>query len=56
MYDRSCYVVNAMTDIADRTTGAPRRKRADGSWIETPARPTDLVAADDVVFIRESIF
>jgi AcrR family transcriptional regulator len=30
MYDRSCYVVNAMTDIADRTTGAPRRKRADG--------------------------
>ena len=30
MYDRSCYVVNAMTDIADRTTGSPRRKRADG--------------------------
>ena len=30
MYDRSCYVVNAMTDIADRTTAAPRRKRADG--------------------------
>src|ERR1700749_1083077 len=30
MYDRSCYVVNAMTDTADRTTGAPRRKRADG--------------------------
>jgi AcrR family transcriptional regulator len=30
MYDRSCYVVNAMTDTADRTTGSPRRKRADG--------------------------
>jgi polysaccharide export outer membrane protein len=33
-----------------------RRKRADGTWIEKPAGPTDLVAADDVVFIRESIF
>jgi polysaccharide export outer membrane protein len=33
-----------------------RRKRTDGTWIETPARPTDLVGADDVVFIRESIF
>src|SRR5580704_14870824 len=30
MYDRSCYVVNAMTDIAGRTTGSPRRTRADG--------------------------
>jgi polysaccharide export outer membrane protein len=33
-----------------------RRKRTDGTWIEMPARPTDLVSADDVVFIRESIF
>jgi polysaccharide export outer membrane protein len=33
-----------------------RRKRADGTWIEMPARPTDVVAADDVVYIRESIF
>jgi polysaccharide export outer membrane protein len=33
-----------------------RRKRADGTWIEMPARPTDIVAADDVVFIRESLF
>lgn len=33
-----------------------RRKRADGTWLEMPARPTDIVAADDVVFIRESIF
>src|SRR5580693_1639593 len=30
MYDRSCYVVNAMTDIAGRTTGSQRRTRADG--------------------------
>src|SRR5260370_42280649 len=30
MYDRSCYVVNAMTDIAGRTTGSQRRIRADG--------------------------
>ena len=33
-----------------------RRKRGDGTWVEVPARPTDRVAADDVVFIRESIF
>src|SRR4051812_23179211 len=33
-----------------------RRKLADGSWIEVPARPTDVVAADDVVYIRESLF
>ena len=33
-----------------------RHKRADGTWIEVPARPTDLVGADDVVFIRESLF
>ena len=33
-----------------------RRKRPDGTWIEIPARPTDVIAADDVVFIRESVF
>jgi len=33
-----------------------RRKQANGTWIEMPARPTDLVGADDVVYIRESIF
>lgn len=33
-----------------------RRKRADGTWIEMPAGPTDTVSADDVVYIRESIF
>lgn len=33
-----------------------RRKRADGTWVELPARPTDVVAADDVVYIRDSIF
>ena len=30
MYDRSCYVVNTMTDIAGRTPGSQRRLRADG--------------------------
>lgn len=33
-----------------------RRKKSDGSWTEQPARPTDLVGADDVVYIKESIF
>jgi polysaccharide export outer membrane protein len=33
-----------------------RRKRADGTWIEMRAGPTDIVAADDVVYVRESIF
>src|SRR5215470_18168944 len=30
MYERSCYVVNTMTDIAGRAPGSQRRKRADG--------------------------
>ena len=33
-----------------------RRKAAAGSWTETPARPTDLLSADDVIYIRESLF
>jgi polysaccharide export outer membrane protein len=33
-----------------------RRKQSDGTWTEQPARPTDLVGADDVVYIKESIF
>ena len=33
-----------------------RRKTANGGWSEGPARPTDAVGADDVIYIRESIF
>jgi polysaccharide export outer membrane protein len=33
-----------------------RRKGAGGAWTETPARPWDPVAADDVIYIRESMF
>ena len=33
-----------------------RRKNAGGGWSEAPARPTDAVAADDVIYIRESLF
>ena len=33
-----------------------RRKAPGGSWSETPARPTDPVNADDVIFVRESLF
>jgi len=33
-----------------------RRKNPAGGWTEAQARPTDPVAADDVIFIRESIF
>lgn len=33
-----------------------RRRAADGKLNETPARPEDLVAADDVVYVRESLF
>jgi len=33
-----------------------RRRGADGQWKEAAARPTDPVAADDVIYIRESLF
>jgi polysaccharide export outer membrane protein len=33
-----------------------RRKNHGGGWTEVPARPTDAVAADDVIYIRESLF
>jgi polysaccharide export outer membrane protein len=33
-----------------------RRKAPAGGWSETLARPTDLVTADDVIYIRESLF
>ena len=33
-----------------------RRKNPGGGWTEAPARPTDAVGADDVIYIRESIF
>jgi polysaccharide biosynthesis/export protein len=33
-----------------------RRKATAGGWSETLARPTDLVTADDVIYIRESLF
>ena len=33
-----------------------RRKEADGSWKETSAEPLDVVSADDVIYVRESIF
>lgn len=33
-----------------------RRKNPGGGWSEAPARPTDAVAADDVIYIRESLF
>ena len=33
-----------------------RRKQPGGGWTEAPARPTDPVAADDVIYIRESLF
>ncbi|HUQ76742.1 MAG TPA: polysaccharide export protein EpsE [Burkholderiales bacterium] len=33
-----------------------RRKTNEGGWTERPASPVDPVTADDVIFIRESIF
>ena len=33
-----------------------RRKMPAGGWHESSARPTDLVGADDVIYIRESLF
>jgi polysaccharide export outer membrane protein len=33
-----------------------RRRAADGKMVEKHARPEDLIAADDVIFVRESIF
>ena len=35
---------------------AKLRRKAPGGWTEMPARPTDPVTADDVIYIRESLF
>jgi len=33
-----------------------RRRGADGAWKETTAKPLDPVSADDVIYVRESLF
>jgi len=33
-----------------------RRRAADGKMVEKSAKPEDLIAADDVIYVRESIF
>ena len=49
-------VAGGVTPRGSERLAKLRRKQSNGSWIEMPARPTDVVAADDVVYIRESIF
>jgi polysaccharide export outer membrane protein len=49
-------LAGGVTPRGSEKTAKLRRKRADGTWVELSARPTDVVAADDVVYIRESIF
>jgi polysaccharide export outer membrane protein len=33
-----------------------RRRGSDGEWTETPAKQIDPVSADDVIYVRESLF
>jgi polysaccharide export outer membrane protein len=33
-----------------------RRRGSDGAWTETAARQIDPVSADDVIYVRESLF
>jgi len=33
-----------------------RRRAADGKMVEQQAKPADLLGADDVIYVRESIF
>ena len=49
-------VAGGVTPRGSERAAKLRRKSADGRWSESPARPHDPVAADDVIFIRESLF
>ena len=49
-------LAGGVTPRGSERTAKLRRKGPGGSWTETAARPHDPVAADDVVYIRESLF
>ena len=49
-------VAGGVTPRGSERAAKLRRKTADGRWNETAARPHDPVAADDVIYIRESLF
>jgi polysaccharide biosynthesis/export protein len=49
-------VAGGITPRGSENRAMLRRKGADGKWKETPARPLDTLAADDVIYVRESFF
>jgi len=49
-------LAGGLTPRGSERSAKLRRKAAAGGWTETPARPTDLLSADDVIYIRESLF
>jgi polysaccharide export outer membrane protein len=49
-------LAGGVTPRGSERTAKLRRKGPDGAWSEKPARPHDPVAADDVIYIRESLF
>jgi polysaccharide biosynthesis/export protein len=49
-------VAGGITPRGSESRAKLRRRDADGKWQETPAKPRDLLSADDVIYVRESIF
>jgi polysaccharide export outer membrane protein len=49
-------LAGGVTPRGSERTAKLRRKGDRGAWKEMPARPHDPVAADDVIYIRESLF
>jgi polysaccharide export outer membrane protein len=49
-------LAGGVTPRGSERTAKLRRKGDGGGWKESPARPHDLVGADDVIYIREALF
>ena len=49
-------LAGGVTPRGSERTAKLRRKADGGGWKEFRARPHDPVAADDVIYIRESVF
>lgn len=49
-------VAGGITPRGSERRMSVRRRAADGRMVDTPAKPQDLVSADDVIYVRESFF
>jgi polysaccharide export outer membrane protein len=49
-------VAGGITPRGSESRTKLRRRGSDGAWKESTAKPLDPVSADDVIYVRESLF